>query len=733
MQRTMSWYQTLAWSFFIRQAAAILALMAIILWVAYSEAERGARSTASASLSAGSYVLEQAFEQQGRSMDAGLEVFTQYSGNLALIEHTLESGAARSLADALVENLPRLSAEIALVAKPDGSVLACTATGARPTLSEVGILQMALAPEEARAAGYPGPFYRGFLRVDWGDLPGVYHAVARPLRSPGGRALGAMLVGVRVDDRAAANLRRLAIAGPQRGDPSAHLALLSQFRALGTTHLETEGLNRLLARDTSFLAVRARVLDGQRSEVLSFKVEDRNYLGMISPLRGVNALDLEMADVLMMPMDPLLAPFRNLQRAILVVGAAGVLAALGLSLRSARKVTAPLNALAAAAEALAEGGTPETLAIAPTADEVGVLTRTFNAMLAELRIKDELVALLESARGGPANREPARLQPPRPVADSPGGSREGIQGDLQNEVTRRLLPLPPKGTDEALPPGLHEGGIFAGRYRVDGLLGRGGMGVVLQVHDLQLDEDVALKVVRADLAANPAFIDLLKQEIRLARKITHRYVLRTHDFGECDGIPYVTMEYLKGITLRGLLDGRGRLPLPLVLRIARQVLEGLEAAHAVGVVHRDIKPANVLFDVRGDAKIMDFGLAAPVAAVMAGEAGSLLGSPRYMAPEQIRGERVDARTDLYALGVMLFELCSGAPPYDSPRINDLLAMHLEAPVPSLEDQGLGLPWDLGMLVGRLLQKHPEDRPQSAAEVVEILKMLASSGGGASRL
>lgn len=727
MQRTMSWYQTLAWSFFIRQAAAILALMAIILWVAYSEAERGARSTASASLSAGSYVLEQAFEQQGRSMDAGLEVFTQYSGNLALIEHTLESGAANSLADALVENLPRLSAEIALVAKPDGSVLACTAKGARSTLPEAGILQMALAPEEARAAGYQGPFYRGFLRVDWGDQPGVYHAVARPLRSPGGRALGAMLVGVRVDDRAAANLRRLAIAGPQRGDPSAHLALLSQFRALGTTHLETESLDRLLARDTSFLAVRARVLDGQRSSVLSFRVEDRNYLGMISPLRGVNALDLEMADVLMMPMDPLLAPFRNLQRAILVVGAAGVLVALGLSLRSARKVTAPLNALAAAAEALAQGGTPEALAIAPTADEVGVLTRTFNAMLAELRIKDELLALLESARGGRGERGPA----PPPAPPRPGPVEAGPIA--QDDVTRRLLPLPPKGADESLPPELQEGGTFAARYRVDGLLGRGGMGVVLKVHDLQLDEDVALKVVRADLAANPAFIDLLKQEIRLARKITHRYVLRTHDFGECDGIPYVTMEYLKGITLRGLLDGRGRLPLPLVLRIARQVSEGLEAAHGVGVVHRDIKPANVLFDVRGDAKIMDFGLAAPVAAVMAGEAGSLLGSPRYMAPEQIRGERVDARTDLYALGVMLFELCSGAPPYDSPRINDLLAMHLEAPVPSLEAMSLGLPWDLGMLVGRLLQKDPEDRPQSAAEVMEILRMLAASGGGVSRL
>ncbi|MDP1830490.1 MAG: serine/threonine-protein kinase, partial [Geothrix sp.] len=603
MQPPMKWHQTLAWSFFIRQAAAILMLLAIILWVAYREAERGATATASASLSAGGYVLERAFEQQGRSMDGGLEVFTQYSGNVALVEQALESGAATSLVDALVENLPRLGAEIALVAGPDGALLACTTRGARQAFPEAGILQMALAPDEARSEGHPGPFYRGFLRVDWGERPGVYHAVARPLRSPGGRPLGAMLVGVRVDDRAATDLRRLAIAGPQRGDPSAHLALLSQFRTLGTTLPEAGALDRLLSREPAFLAVRAQVLDGQRSSVLPFAVDGRNYLGVISPLRGVNALDLEMADVLLMPVEPLLAPFRNLQKAILAVGAAGLFAALGLSLRSARKVTAPLKALAAAAEALAGGEPPETLAIVPRQDEVGVLTRTFKSMLAELRAKDELLALLETARkgiGGPRSAVlPASLRPP-PMAS----------GAAQDEATRRLGPPVAKDQDEPLPAALQEGGIFAARYRVEGLLGRGGMGVVLKVRDLQLDEDVALKVVRAGLASNPAFLDLLKQEIRLARKITHRYVLRTHDFGECEGIPYVTMEYLKGITLRSLLDGRGRLPLALVLRIARQVAEGLEAAHAVGVVHRDIKPANVLFDVRGDAKIMDFGLAA---------------------------------------------------------------------------------------------------------------------------
>jgi serine/threonine-protein kinase len=344
-------------------------------------------------------------------------------------------------------------------------------------------------------------------------------------------------------------------------------------------------------------------------------------------------------------------------------------------------------------------------------------------MVAELKVKDDLLALLASAR-----KRPMEGSAKPPVLRPPSLGETGI-----DEATRRLVPAATPAPEEPLPTALGIGVTFAGRYRVERLLGRGGMGVVLQVLDLQLEEEVALKVIRTELASIPAFLDRLKQEIRLARKITHRYVLRIHDFGESGGIPYVTMEYLRGTTLRELLEGRGRLPLPLVLRIARQVAEGLEAAHQGGVIHRDIKPANVLFDTRGDAKIMDFGLAAPAAGAAPGDAENLIGSPRYMSPEQIRGGRVDARTDLYALGVMLFELCSGSPPFDSPRIEDLLALHLEARPPALVESVPDVPSDLGLLVARLMEKRPEDRPQSAAEVVEILKALAASGGATSRL
>lgn len=700
MDPNATWYRTLAWKFFLRQAATILVIIVALSWVAYRQAGHAARAAAGASLAAGSQVLARALEQQARHLDAGVDVFTQYSANLALIERALEDGAGHSLKDTLQENLPRLGADLALVARRDGTLLAATAPGAPNEFPDAGALQLALDPEAAAATGQPGPTYRGFWRVDWGTAPGIYHVVARTLRAPGGERLGAILAGIRIDGRTAAYLRRQAIPPPLRGAPAPQLALLSRFQTVGATFTGTEPLDRLLARDPAFLAERARVLDGLASSILPLTLDGEPYLGMISALRGVNALDQEMAQVLMMPVGPLLAPFRTLQRAILAAGFAGLVIALALGLHSARKVTAPLQALVSATEALAQGQAPATLSAVSGRDEVGRLTRAFRSMQTELGAKDKLVTLLEDSRlAGMGLPEPPPARPER--ASGPAG-----------------------GAPE-LPESLRPGAVFASRYRVESVLGRGGMGVVLKVRDLHLEDEVALKVIRADWALTPAYLDQLKQEIRLARRISHRFVLRIHDFGEADGIPFVTMEYLKGTTLRSLLDGRGSLPLALVLRIARQVAEGLEAAHAVKVVHRDIKPMNVLFDLRGDVKIMDFGLAVPVSHAGQSEDEAISGTPRYMAPEQVRGEPVDGRTDLYALGVMIFELCAGTPPFTSTSLAGLLDLHLHAPPQPLGDLVLGLPEELVHLVSRLMAKDPDDRPQSAAEVVEILKSLAA--------
>ena len=195
------------------------------------------------------------------------------------------------------------------------------------------------------------------------------------------------------------------------------------------------------------------------------------------------------------------------------------------------------------------------------------------------------------------------------------------------------------------------------------------MGVVYRARDLTLDDIVALKVLRGEmLKDDPTHLERFKQEIKLARRITHRNVLRTHDFGEAAGTPYISMEYLEGVTLKDLIRNKGALPVPVGLRIAKQMCQGLEAAHLQGVVHRDIKPQNMLIlPETGDLKIMDFGIAR-VQAVKAGEAGlttagTVMGTPDYMSPEQAQGLPADFRSDIYSLGIVLFEVFTGALPF----------------------------------------------------------------------
>lgn len=716
MAQRVLWHQSLAWKFFLRMAGAILLVLAGVLAVAFQVAERSARASAEGTLLRAAQILDRSFSQQALIMDRGLEVFTQYSANQANVEKSMQNRDHGSVSDTLRDNLERLSAEIAVVVEPDGKWFSCTTDGSRQDWSGVGIVQRALHVEEAKAAGILPPF-RGFFRIEAGSHQGTYLGVARPLVLPGGRLLGAMLVGQKLDARAAKALQGVAL--PAQPDHPSHLAFLSRSELLGSTSGDAD-LPRILAASPGFAAAKARVLKGERSEALPLVLGQRPHLAMLSPLRGADALDMEMAHLLLVPLDPLMAPFRAMQKAVLAAGAVGLALALLLALTSARGVTSPLARLTSATAALADGERPEIPQL-DTQDEVGHLTRAFRALLSELRAKDDLLAALEDLRG--PSRDPLASQAaPSRVSMSAVDVDATVLTASASQLAAGAAPQPPRRRLT-----LKEGDLFAGRYRIEGIVGRGGMGVVLKARDQQLDEDVAIKVIRPEQEVTAAFLDQIKQEIRLARKISHKHVLRTHDFGDAEGIPFVSMEYLKGVTLKQLVDDRGALPGPLVLRIGRQVAEGLEAAHAVGVVHRDVKPLNVLFDARGDAKIMDFGLAAPVAAPGTNTEGQVFGTPRYMAPEQVRGERVDPRTDLYALGAMLYELAAGRPPYDHPDVAELLRMQLQSPVPRVAEAALAVPDGLDPLVARLMAKDKEQRPTSAAEVVEALKLIASGG------
>ncbi len=268
------------------------------------------------------------------------------------------------------------------------------------------------------------------------------------------------------------------------------------------------------------------------------------------------------------------------------------------------------------------------------------------------------------------------------------------------------------------------GGDFAGRYAVRQLLGRGGMGTVYLADDRELGEPVAIKTLRRDLVDENA-LARFKTEIRLARRISHRNVVRTHDFGVHDGVHYVTMEYVRGITLRELIDTRERLGVEAALAIGRQLARALAVAHDEGVIHRDVKPQNLLLDERGVLKVMDFGIARLVERTTTlTRVGMVIGTPAYMSPEQLLDEPLDARSDLYAAGVVLFEALTGRLPHPSSSAVVLISGILTVPPPSPALLNPEVPGPLADLVLRLLARSRDDRPASAGELAELLGALA---------
>ncbi len=280
---------------------------------------------------------------------------------------------------------------------------------------------------------------------------------------------------------------------------------------------------------------------------------------------------------------------------------------------------------------------------------------------------------------------------------------------------------PPIASNPRAAPGeaFAPGEVLGKRYRIAGLLGRGGMGAVYRADDLKLGQPVALKFLSPELERDPAALARLHAEVRNARQVSHPYVCRVHDIDEFAGRHFLTMEYVDGEDLASLLHRIGRLPEAKAIEIGRQVASGLHAAHERGVVHRDLKPANVMIDGHGRAKITDFGLA--VTAAEGG--GELAGTPPYMAPELFAGGAATVRSDLYALGLLLYELFTGRRPFESSSLLEWKRTH-ESTAP--ESPGMHVK-DLDPVVERLilrcLEKDPARRPGSAAQIA-----LALPGG-----
>ena len=263
------------------------------------------------------------------------------------------------------------------------------------------------------------------------------------------------------------------------------------------------------------------------------------------------------------------------------------------------------------------------------------------------------------------------------------------------------------------------GTILGDRYRIVGLLGKGGMGEVYRADDLKLSQPVALKFLPDHLLSDGAALARFHREVRVARQVSHRNVCRVYDIGEVDGRHFLSMEFIKGEELSSLLRRIGRLPEGKALQLARQICAGLAAAHDVGFLHRDLKPANIMIDGEGNARILDFGLGGLVEEFAEEEIRA--GTPAYMSPEQIEGKEQTVKSDIYSLGLVLYELFTGKRAFEAPSLNELIKLRRSNTTPTTPTSIVkGLDPLIEKIIDRCLQKDPEQRPASALQVAAAL-------------
>ena len=265
------------------------------------------------------------------------------------------------------------------------------------------------------------------------------------------------------------------------------------------------------------------------------------------------------------------------------------------------------------------------------------------------------------------------------------------------------------------------GTVIGGRYDIQKLLGMGGMGAVYQAQDRELERPVGLKVIRPDLASNPEILARFKRELILARQITHRNIIRIFDLNEADGMKFITMEFIQGEDLRGIFMREGKLAPEMAVDIILQVCQGLAAAHAENVIHRDLKPSNIMRDASGRVVVMDFGLARTMRSDGMTQTGLMIGTMEYMSPEQALGVELDARSDLFALGLIFYEALSGDIPFKADSaIASLVKRTVERAMP-LREFDANIPEGLSSIVSKCLERDPAQRYASANEIIEDLQ------------
>jgi serine/threonine protein kinase/Tfp pilus assembly protein PilF len=322
-------------------------------------------------------------------------------------------------------------------------------------------------------------------------------------------------------------------------------------------------------------------------------------------------------------------------------------------------------------------------------------------------------------------------QCPRCKADNPDKSKFCSECGFQLDIMDQM-PSPPTQTLEAPKQELTTGSTFAGRYQIIEELGKGGMGKVYKAIDKEINAKVALKLIKPEISADSKTIERFRNELKIARDISHKNVCRMYDINKVEGFYFITMEYVSGEDLKSFLRRSRQLAIGTAIAIAKQVCEGLSEAHKSGVVHRDLKPSNIMIDKDGNARIMDFGIARSLKTKGITGVGVMIGTPEYMSPEQVEGKDTDQRSDIYSLGIILYEMVTGRVPFEGDTPLSIAVKHKTEAPREPKELNPQIPEDLSRLILRCMEKDKAKRYPQAGELLSQLnnleKGISTTGG-----
>jgi serine/threonine-protein kinase len=705
---------------FLFTAAIVGAVLVVALIIASRTGRRSARDAERHGLEQAADLAAQLLAFRARTLAGGARVFVQGPYFRALVAERRRD----DITDQAFEAQDQLAADWVFITDERGILLAKS--------DEPGVQGVSMAEFPLVAGALEGRTMSGY-GVSRDTV--LFQAVALPIVVPGAAPVG-VLVATKVIDSS--------IVRDIRATTGAEIVFYT-IAARGTAHVAATSL---ASHDAARAALPPAGVSPPSSSGSTAREAARTTTigGATFALQG-GALTTAGGDivggyVVGRPRESTPTQIAGVRRSLLLAGLLGLALALAAAWSAARHVTRPARELAEAAGHALEGDYEAAARIAGTANrpgspptEIAVLSNALGSLLEELREKHALIALLDRAVAG--GSAVARVSGEHEITGERAAPRGRVSGRVRAQGS--VAAQSAVAQLSAYPASLSPGALVAARYRLEEVIGAGGTGVVYRATDLTLHETVALKMLRPDLvAAAPRAQDELKHELRLARRVSHRNVVRTHDFGTSDGMAFITMEFVEGTPLSTVLAQRGALPSGVVAALAKQLVRALEAAHEQGIVHGDLKPANLLVAGDGLLKVTDFGVATLVRRPQTGSeervtpphlAGAVVGTPEYMAPELLVGGEPDARSDLYAAGMVLYECLSGATPFQRDTPRGFLSQKLDVgsrsgqPPRSPAPGGSTPPQSLEALVAWMTAPNSADRPPSAAAVAAVLARL----------